>query len=64
MWTFPIADTGFDIFLGPKKRFKFVGCKAHGFHERQQERIPTGTKSYNGRGRLQPVHVIEKSAGH
>ena len=54
----------FGQFYLVQKRFKLVGCKAHGIQERQQERIPTGTKSYSGRGRLQPVHVIEKSAGH
>ena len=53
VWTFSLV----------KKRFQLFGCEAQGFQERQRERFPTGTKSYNGRGRLQPVHVIGESAG-
>ena len=50
------------IFL-VQKRFQLLGCKFQSIQERWQERVPTGPKSYNGRGKLQPVYAIEESAG-
>ena len=45
-----------------QKRFQLLGCKTQSIEERWQERIPSGPKSYNGRGRFQPVYAIEESA--
>ena len=50
------------IFL-VEKRFQLLGCKTQSIQEKWQERVPTGPKSYNGRGRFQPVYAIEESTG-
>ena len=46
------------------KGMQILECKSESFQEKSQRRLHTGTKSYNGRGRLQPVHAIEESTGH
>ena len=53
----------FGQFFLVQKRFQLTGCKTQSIQERWQERVPTGPKSYNGRGRFQPVYAIEESAG-
>ena len=53
------SQDSFRHFLGPKG-FQSLGCKA----QRWQQKITTGTKSCNVRGRFQPVIAIEESAGH
>ena len=35
-----------------QKRFQLLGCKTQSIQERWQQRVPTGPKSYNGRGRF------------
>ena len=44
-----------------QNRFQLVECKTQSFQVGWQQRNPTGTKSYNGRGRLQPVFAVEES---
>ena len=43
--------------------FKLVGRKIQTFQANCQQRLPTGTKFYNGRGPFQPDHAIKESAG-
>ena len=45
------------IFL-VQKWFQLLGYKTQSVQERWQERVPTGPKSYNGRGRFQPVYAL------
>ena len=47
-----------------KKDSNSLDVKLQCFQERGQQRVPTCTKTFNGRSRLQPLHAIEKSAGH
>ena len=46
-----------------QKRFQLLGYKTQNLQERWQQRVPTGPKSYFGRGRFQPVFEIEELAG-
>ena len=62
MWTLAIVNTIWTIFL-VHKRFQLFGCKTQSIQERWQERVPTGSKSYKGKSRFQPVYAIEESAG-
>ena len=38
-----------------KKRFQLLICKTQNIQERCQQRLPTGPKSYSGRGRFEQV---------
>ena len=46
-----------------RKWFQLLECKTQSFQERRQQRVPTGTNSYNGRGRCQPVEAVQESTG-
>ena len=46
-----------------EKRFQLLGYKTQSIQERSQRIVPTGPKTYDGRGRFQPVYAIEESAG-
>ena len=54
IWTFFLIQNWFHL----------LGCKFYIFRESWQQRFPTGTNSYNGRGRFQPVYAIEESVCH
>ena len=50
----------FGQFSWSKNHSNYLDVK---LNERWQQSVPTGPKSYNGRGRFQPVYAIEESAG-
>ena len=63
MWTLPNAKKDSDKFFGPKRTptIRLLNLK---FSGRRQQRLSPGPKSHKGRGRFQPVHASEESAGH
>ena len=61
LWQMP-GEIG--VLLWVQKNFHSLGCKSQSLQERWQQRVPTGTKSYNEGGRFQPAYAVEESAGH
>ena len=62
MWTLANVKTDLDDLFGPKT-IPTTWIKTKSIQERGQKRVPTGPKSYNGRGRFQSGYEIEESAG-
>ena len=54
----------FGQFCWAKNDSKSFGCETRSFQNSWQQRVPNGTKSYNGRTRFQPLDAIEESDDH
>ena len=50
MWSLANFKTDVDSFFLVQKTFPPLGCKTQSIQERWQQRVPTGPRSYNGRG--------------